>query len=141
MEPYSSKLKYYNLSGIILCFLLIWLITGCFKIINRKSEVQLTVQDSTGKPLPQVRILLDGYKPDFTKPESLETLQGVTDSSGVVKYTLSWPKGVSYYIILPISNYELINCPIEGNSPSRGECRIQTDRDLSATVQLRKRKF
>ena len=137
MKLLHNKAVLYLISRLILCYTLGWLMSGCYNLISRKSEVELTVQDSIGKPLPQVSILLKGYKPDFTHPEYLETLQGITDQFGVMNLTLSWPKGVSYYIIQTSLPYELIDCPLPGNLPA--ECIIQSDRDLSATIRVRKR--
>ena len=94
----------------------LWVAQACFPDINSYTQIKITVQDSTGKPLAGFPLRIEGSTSGSSyyglggKPaNTIETYELTTDQTGSVEQNLHWHDKIAYYSIW--FNY--------GKSPSR----------------------
>lgn len=136
----TSK-KYYVqsiLGGLILCSIAGWLVSSCFLPVNKEYIAKLTIQDSTGKPIPGFSLTLVGMKYSYTRSYQVERYYPTADQTGVITQKLSWHDGITSYEILVGSSYIIDDCLIPGYTPTPGTCSISYADNVSAVIRVKK---
>ena len=137
----KTAIKSFNqllLSRLILCAITGWLVSSCFVSVNKKSTVRLTIQDSTGKPIPGFSLTLTGINFGFTRSTEVEKYYPTADQSGIITQALSWHDGIDSYLIFVGQSYLIDDCAIPKKTPTPGSYSIEYADDVSAVIRVRK---
>jgi hypothetical protein len=125
---------------LLICFVALFLLAlvdqSCIPELDQKETIYGILQDSTGKPLPGLPLIIEGSKTSGWFPSVTQIIAQYNiraDQQGRFSQEVRWHNGISEFNIYTTGCYSILGCNFINPSslkPQLGHCSIGTSRTL-----------